>query len=111
MWLFTKHGYYAVVKDYKEDDVFWIRARIKEDLDNILAEIDLKNPSIQYKDYADYKYRLKVSKKEFTEIMLFFAEHLDYSNFKNMMDDNANQRHKIFAYYEVYNVLAEHFDK
>lgn len=111
MWLFTKHGYYAIVKDYNKDDVFWVRARIKEDLSNILKHMNLKDPEIQFKEYADYKYRLKLTKKEFTELMIFLADQLDYSNFKNMMDDNANQRHKIFAYYEVYNVLAEHFDK
>ena len=111
MWLFTKHGYYAIVKDYKDDDVYWIRARIKEYLENLLSLTQLKNPEIIFKEYADYKFRLKVTKNEFNELMSLLADNLDYSNFKNMMDDNANQRHKIFAYYEVYNVLAEHFDK
>lgn len=111
MWLFTKHGYYAIVKDYKDENVYWIRARLKEDLENLLALTSLKNTEIIFKEYADYKFRLKVSKDEFNELMVILANNLDYSNFKNMMDDNANQRHKIFAYYEVYNVLAEHFDK
>jgi hypothetical protein len=111
MWIFTKHGYYAIVKDYDDKDIYWIRTRIKADLENIIKALKFKNPEIIHKDYADYKFRLKITKKEFNELMLFFADELDYSNFKNMMDDNAEQRHKIFAYYEIYNVLAEHFDK
>lgn len=111
MWLFTKHGYYAIVKDKKEEDTYWLRGRIEADLNNVIELMDLENPEILYKDYADYKYRIKLSKKEFIDFMLNIADNLDYSNFKSMMDNNANQRHKIFAYYEVYNVLAEHFDK
>lgn len=111
MWIFTKHGYYAIVKDYKDDNVYWLRARLEVDLKNVLKLISLENPEIIHKDYADYKFRIKLTKKEFLEFMSKIADHLDYSNFKNMMDDNTDQRHKIFAYYEVYNVLAEHFDK
>ncbi len=111
MWIFTKHGYFAIARDYTDENVFWLRARLKSDLENILNLIEIKNSEIVYKDYADYKYRLKLSKKEYQDFMLSLADNLDYSNFKSMMDNNADQRHKIFAYYEVYNVLAEHFDK
>lgn len=111
MWLFTKHGYYAIVKDYKDENIYWVRARIKEDLENIITLMSFENPEIIFKENADYKFRLKISKKEFAELMTLMADKLDYSNFKKMMDENANQRHKMFAYYEVYNVLAEHFDK
>lgn len=111
MWLFTKHGYYAIVRDNKNEDIYWLRGRLEADLTNVLELIDIENPEITYKDYADYKYRIKLTKKEFIDFMLNIADNLDYSNFKSMMDNNANQRHKIFAYYEVYNVLAEHFDK
>lgn len=111
MWLFTKQGYFAIVKDYKDDTIYWVRARMKEDLENIITLMSFEYPDIIYKEYADYKFRLKVTKKEFAELMMIMADKLDYSNFKKMMDDNANQRHKMFAYYEVYNVLSEHFDK
>lgn len=111
MWLFTKHGYYAIVRDKKDDNIYWLRGRIKADLDNVVELMDLENSEIIFKDYADYKYRIKLTKKEFIDFMLSVADKLDYANFKSMMDNNANQRHKIFAYYEVYNVLAEHFDK
>lgn len=111
MWLFTKHGYYAIVRDYNNENIYWLRARLESDLENVLKLVDIKDQKIIFKDYADYKFRLKLTKKEFVAFMVEMADNLDYSNFKNMMDDNANQRHKIFAYYEVYNVLAEHFDK
>lgn len=111
MWIFTKHGYYAIVRDYEDEDVYWLRARLSSDLENVNKLIKLKHPEIIHKEMADYKFRLKLSKKEFIKFMTTIADQLDYSNFKNMMDDNADQRHKIFAYYEVYNVLAEHFDK
>ena len=111
MWLFTKHGYFAIVKDFSDENTYWLRSRLKSDLENIVELMDIKDQSIIYKDYADYKFRIKLSKKEFIEFMVDIGESLDYSNFKSMMDNNSDQRHKIFAYYEVYNVLAEHFDK
>jgi hypothetical protein len=110
MWLFTKYGYFAVVRDYDNENIFWLRARVKRDIENILQLTDLKNPEIIVKGNADYKFRVKILKGEYKNIMSILVDSLDYSNFKNMMDDNADQRHKIFAYYEVYNVLAEHFD-
>ncbi len=110
MWLFTKFGYFAIVKDYENDEIFWLRARVEKDLENVLQLIDLENPKIIFKENADYKFRLKLLKEEYKKLMSILVENLDYSNFKSMMDDNADQRHKMFAYYEVYNVLAEHFD-
>jgi len=111
MWIFTKHGYFAIVRDYNDENIYWLRARLKSDLENIVALMEIENNDIIHKDYADYKFRLKLSKKEYQEFMTIIADQLDYSNFKSMMDNNSEQRHKIFAYYEVYNVLAEHFDK
>ena len=111
MWIFSKHGYFAIVRDYNDKNIYWLRARLKPDLENIVKLIKLENPEIISKDYADYKFRIKLSKKEYLAFMEKIGNELDYSNFKNMMDDNTEQRHKIFAYYEVYNVLAEHFDK
>ena len=111
MWIFSKHGYYAIVRDYNDKKVYWLRARHKQDLENVQKLMELKNPDIIFKEYADYKYRIKLSKVEYLAFMEKIGDELDYSNFKSMMDDNTDQRHKIFAYYEVYNVLAEHFDK
>jgi len=57
MWLATQHGFFSIVQ--KESDLYFIRARLRQDLENLkqLAELD---DEIHEWPQADYRFRIMV---------------------------------------------------
>ena len=80
MWIASKFGFYSIV--CKDTDEFHVRARLRVDLENLLAAINV-DEEIHQSEYADYRYRLVVSSEVVRKITTTFAATLDYPNFKN----------------------------
>ena len=105
MWLMTKHGFYSVVE--KEPNVFHVRSRVRQDLENLVQRVPLPDADISSSDTTDYKYRVIVDKDDLLKIMRFFGDTVDYTNFKNKVGLTPDQANKHHAYAEVWKVLAD----
>lgn len=107
MWLMTKHGFYSIVE--KKPGEFHIRARVRKDLENLAERVPLLESEIHSSKEADYPFRIIVARDEVLEVMQFFGETLDYSNFKNEVASSSDQRGKHAAYSEVWHFMLEAF--
>lgn len=102
MWLFTKHGFYSIVRKSAEE--YHIRARVKKDLQNLKDLLELTDP-IHESRSADYRYRLVVGKKVYLSVMALVTRSVDYENFKNTVAMTQDQREKLKAYHEIWGVM------
>ena len=87
MWLFTRNGFYSVVQDKKDERLIQLRARIKDDLENLFAfaakELKIALPAIISTPQADYAYRVVVERTVWIKLASALAEEIDYCNFKD----------------------------
>lgn len=93
MWIYTTKGFYSVVLTDK--GMLMFRARRRRDLENILHAVKLPTDRILQTPHADYAYRVILTRKEFTEILLRLSQDVIYSNFKSSIIDI--KRRKIYG--------------
>lgn len=88
MWIFTKDGFFSAVKDdYCGEDEVTVRARNIEHLRAMLnrtygPKTKLKDLILKTKQ-ADYRYRFKMSKHDWTVYVALSAKEIDYATVKN----------------------------
>ena len=104
MWLFTKHGFYSIVR--KSPSEYHVRARVKKDLQNLKDLLELTEPILE-SGSADYRFRLVVGQKTYLTIMALVARSVNYENFKNEVAMTEDQRQKLKTYHEIWRRMAE----
>lgn len=103
MWIASKFGFFSIVAKGEE---FHVRARVKQDLEQLLTEIKLHEP-VQVWLGADYRYRVIVGATDIPTIFQKLAESIDYNNFKSMIEANPAQRAKKYAYNRIWSVMYQ----
>jgi hypothetical protein len=103
----TKHGFYSIVQ--KSPGEFHVRARVEDDLKNLLRRVPLPELKIHSSAVTDYSYRIIVNHEQMLFILRFLGESLDYSNFKDMIHDNPDQRGKSDVYGKIWLNLFDEF--
>jgi hypothetical protein len=104
MWLATQHGFYSIVR--KADARFHVRARVHDDLLNLLRLVGLQVP-IEESPLTDYRYRIIVDAEQLARIMAAIALDLDYPNFKQRIAQRSDQRAKLQAFHEIWELMAQ----
>ena len=81
MWIVTTQGFYSVVADRDDPDRVLVRARVREDLEALKRQI----PDLEiFEDRdADYRWRARVSREDWSHAAAQLAREIDYPNFKN----------------------------
>lgn len=92
MWICFNTGFISVVEDKRSINELVVRARRKDILEKLFPnnEIVQLDPKI-----ADYKYRIYCSKLEMANIIADNISNIDYSNFKNSVNDYDT--HELYA--------------
>ena len=103
MWLATQHGFYSIVQ--KAEDTYFVRARIRQDLVNLVDMLDLEAEVHEWVQ-ADYRYRIIIDLDELLEIMVQLAGSIDYPNFKAQIYQREEQSHKLGAYHKIWSTMA-----
>ena len=113
MWLFTKYGFYSVVEDKEVPENVLIRARAREDLENLKALMKrffpgstLATAPIYDSLYSDYRYRVFVPKKDFEAVAQLLVRELDYTNFKHAVGE-AGDTGRDMAYMSVWSAMRQ----
>ena len=78
MWIFTKHGFLAIVQHNSMTDHFQVRSRIIDPL-----EILWPNHDIEVIDWADYRFRITAPKDEVISVVMVQMWSIDYTSFKD----------------------------
>lgn len=82
MWMITTRGFYSAVQKRNDPpNMLTIRARAREDLENLSDLL----PDIEIKDGGgtDYPYRTRVLVSDWARVCATLALEVDYSNFKD----------------------------
>lgn len=103
MWLATKYGFYSIIE--KAPGEFHVRARIRQDLVNLL---ELAGWSMEIHEWrtADYRYRIILDRPGLAEAMGLLALSIDYPNFKEQISRLPDQREKLHSFHQVWTVLS-----
>lgn len=112
MWLFTKYGFYSIVKEFNNSNMYQCRARRKKDLENLITNFRyLKGYEIHCDKKADYHYRIFINQMHFSMLMLNLSNTVDYSNFKNWVSKSKDQIDKTESYSEIWEIMYSYQDK
>lgn len=85
MWLQTTDGFFSVVEHRDNDELVLIRARTREDLEN-LTRYDAEGFDDEHiiEDLAaDYQWRLIAPRAAWLEVLTKLTNEIDYDNFKD----------------------------
>jgi hypothetical protein len=85
MWLVTDRGFYSVVDKGDREGFFCIRARVRQDLENLFELDSLANyvDEVIETDNSDYRFRVYVRREDWIAAVADLAGRIDYSNFKS----------------------------
>jgi hypothetical protein len=109
MWMFSKEGFFSVVKDeYCEADELMVRSRWKQDLICLSERIGSKAEIIVIK-HADYRYRLKVKREDWVGYCTKAASEIDYSNVKGTIAHGDRERSRAYmgCWHSLYQAQEE----
>jgi len=82
MWLMTDFGFFSIVQKEGEANLT-VRARVKQDLQNLKERCLPAVGPIEETEYADYRFRVRVPREAFAEALRDIALDIEYPNFKN----------------------------
>jgi len=102
MWLATQHGFYSIVQ--KPAGQFHVRARCKQDLENLVTLTRLESP-LHHTTDGDYAWRIVVGQPEVSAIMAALSTAIDYPNFKDRIHDTPDQKDKLPAYSRLWSQM------
>lgn len=107
MWIASTLGFFSIKQDTPKPNWF-IRARVKADLEALKAEIPAlaEVPVLDWKG-ADYRYRLIVEADQLTDVFKALQESIVYPNFKSAIGRSPAQRHKLAAYHSIWHTMAD----
>ena len=104
MWLFTKDGFYSAVHDdYCNKGELMIRARVIDDLERLVGKLNLSDADILIVNNADYRYRVKLTKEQWSAYVAGEAAGIDYDNFKNSLP--VHEQRRAAAYMKCWEVM------
>lgn len=87
MWMFTKNSFVSIVAHKDRPDCVLVRARRDEDLARLFPD---KEKLIETDVYADYFFRLVVSKQELIrQVTRYIEEKLTYPAFKGAQEPDS----------------------
>lgn len=83
MWIMTTAGFFSAVEDSTdpEKNHVVVRARKLEDLVNLSSYLTDAH-DITASEKSDYRFRIRITKQEWSDAVAKIADDIDYSNFK-----------------------------
>jgi hypothetical protein len=110
MWLFTTSGFYSAVQADDDPDTLIVRTRFRKDAEYLQRWVqeELDEPSeFIVNPKADYLYRVKLSRRAWTQFVYSEAEAIDYGNFKAAaLDAMRADAPRDRAYHSVWAAMA-----
>jgi hypothetical protein len=106
MWVCFSRGFISIVKKGTRGE-WQVRARSREDLENLCAMIKMLASRIKVSRSGDYAYRLIVNKQELHRIFEALESSINYSNYKAEVGRHPDQVKKLSAYHEFWRLLSK----
>ena len=89
MWIYLNNSFLSIVENNQDSSKLHIRARKEGDIESVFPAADvLATP------HGDYKFRTDISRGEVAGAIANNINSIDYTNFKNSVDDF--KRHDVY---------------
>jgi hypothetical protein len=98
MWIFTKDGFFSIVKHKDNSAYLMVKSRVREDLVDAFGPDDIKELA-----GSDYRFRKTVPRAVVADYLKRETYQLDYESVKDNIDKGEDDRHKM-----LYSVWAAH---
>lgn len=102
MWIFLSDSFLSVVQHKGDPSKLLVRGRLKGDIERALPGVVAEETPI-----ADYRYRATVPREQFAARLAALAEGIDYTNFKNSVEDPARKD----PYMSVWGIMLREQDR
>jgi len=102
MWVAMNDSFVSIVEDKDDVDVVVVRARVREDLEAFFDAAPI-SPSIIEATDSDYRFRVFASKNDVAMTLFYRIKDIDYTNFKNSVDQSWRHR----AYTKIWSIMYE----
>ena len=96
MWIFTTAGFLSIVQHMDIPTHFQVKARAPEPLEHFWPEHD-----IEVIDWADYRYRLTISKEEVVPVITEIIRSVGYTSFKSQCEKDDDYHHALVRVWSV----------
>jgi hypothetical protein len=93
-----------------DPDTFHIRARCREDLDQLAKAAGTGEPVESYPG-SDYPWRILCPTAGLPTYMQALSASIDYGNFKSAIASSSTQRSKLHAYHDIHHRMVEWQDR
>ncbi len=105
MWVFRNDSFVSAVEDRLDRDRLWVRGRVKGDVERFFGWPE-GSKRVSTSPEADYLFRARVDREEFTEALIEAVDGITYDNFKGSIpkDKVGNLRHD--AYMRVWTAVV-----
>lgn len=104
MWIFTEDGFFSAVNKGGDADTICVRARCRQDLENLLTRLDRDFGLIQESPANDYPLRVFLERSEWIAYVTDCSRNLDYQNFKAHAIPHGDYARKT-AYHDVWHTM------
>ena len=102
MWVCKNNSFVSIVEDWNDPHYVLVRGRREEDV----AQFITSYQGIEETPDADYRFRIRITKLDLVGCLLVAANEIEYSNFKNSVEDPALKQ----FYHEVWNSGVRNLD-
>lgn len=83
-----------------------VRARVRRDLENLIAKARIETTPILRTPENDYQWRIVVNEGGLAHIFGALMDTISYSNFKDAVKHTPNQAHKVGPYMTIWGAMA-----
>lgn len=106
MWIVTDRGFFSVVDKGKPEGCLCIRARVREDLENLCRLDSLRSyaDTIEESALSDYRFRIYPKREDWSEAAADLSEQIDYDNFKSAVARRQGSE-RAGTYHRVWDIL------
>jgi hypothetical protein len=97
MWVVTDRGFYSAVEAKDDPNFIVVRGRVRSDLEALLELVPGRH-AIAESDTTDYRYRVKLTRRQWADALVQLAERIDYGNFKDAVAvRQGKRRHDVYT--------------
>ena len=97
MWIFTKYGFLSIVQHNSMPDHYQVKSRVPIPIEELWPDYD-----IEIIDWADYRYRITISKIEVALVLIeSVIGSIDYTSFKNECETDEDYHYVLTRVWSI----------
>ncbi len=97
MWIFTKYGFLSIVQHNSMPDHYQVKSRVPFPIEELWPDYD-----IEIIDWADYRYRITISKIEVALVLIeSVIGSIDYTSFKNECETDEDYHYVLTRVWSI----------